>query len=498
MSKMNCKNKRCNGFEHIKNLCVKTLYSKNINTKFLKADNITSTNITSTNITSTNISSTDITSTNIITENIIANGNTFFKSQFYLLEVGPNKEFKSIKDAISFLQNRLIMGSVTIKVDPGIYDGFSISGFEVLNNTPIEIIGDTREIASFTFINNTNENYYTFNFTPNGLNTSVKIVDNLTNLPVNLEKLGLVVGDKIVYYNNDLSIFPKSLRFVESTVIESSSDSFLIDTSLTVINENSTITFLPNVFIRPFTQMVSTPDIFQLFYNIILVNNAKIVGMTTLESDGFSSSSNIFDLSKDSSFNSIVVMSIKWNIVSINNVLYEGFVSPCAYVNNNEQFNKSFFFSFIILGTGYNPDKSRLGPFSTNNCNVLASEIYIINAVQNQSANGILYFFNSYGILDISAVIGVEGSVGIFLSNSTFECSNILVTDSHLGILVADFSKLKSSLTNIQNCDIGLECETLSDVILNDINFINVNQDFCIKDLSRILRDGNVVVAPSC
>ena len=126
-------------------------------------------------------------------------------------------------------------------------------------------------------------------------------------------------------------------------------------------------------------------------------------------------------------------------------------------------------------------------------------ETYIINAVSNLTGPGVLYFFDNNCSLTNVGIIGTEGSVGILLSNSTmFNSRNILIVDCLTSLLAEINSKADIEDVLFEIYEVGVEVNQLSDVILTNATLIGGLQDFCIKDLSRILRDGDVVVAPSC
>lgn len=190
-----------------------------------------------------------------------------------VITVGSDKDFKTLNGAIQSLQDCVLMNTV-IKLDEGEYDFSSdIDGYIPVN--PLKIEGDTREIAATTYINGD------FIF----LDRSVKIdVTNQSDVsllkiflaepdgPVEVEKEGLVVGDKIKFFLSDTA------TFLDLNVISVNGIEFVVDG---VIPENltdgSSITFMPNVTVKNITIKESC-DITGIFVDGILyaTNNAGI------------------------------------------------------------------------------------------------------------------------------------------------------------------------------------------------------------------------------
>jgi hypothetical protein len=157
------------------NAAIETLQANNVISKSIQVDNLDAvngkvSNLQSDNIVATHIQVQDLESTNIntksiVTKDITAKGKIFFNDQYFRIEVGDDKQFKNIQDAISVLQNKLILGQIDIKIDPGTYDGFNVVPLNNLSDYQLNILGDERIIAGSTFVNNSDEKYYTFIFT---------------------------------------------------------------------------------------------------------------------------------------------------------------------------------------------------------------------------------------------------------------------------------------------------------------------------------------------
>lgn len=528
----------------VRDLCVKNATAQNITSKNITSENVTSQNITTQNLTTQNFTTQNLTTENVITQNLttqnlttenlttqnvttqnlttqnlttqaletgdlIAKGNVYFDLHEFVLEVGANKTYKSIQDAVNALQRKIIFGTIRIKVDPGTYDGFNLSGFEIFNNLPVYVEGDKRLIAGQTYVNNPDAKYYTFSFEIQGTQTRVQIVENFSNTPLNLLPLGLQTGDKVVFYNDDPNINPKSLRFSEATIVQVDSDSFNVDVILNNLNVNNTITFLPNVFLKPtvltfntelpLSTEIATSSPFPYLSNIVVQNNATITGFTCPEPDiGFTSAPAVLNFSASSTFINIVAKSLTWNTVTIDNVLYEGFKTSSGYLDN--LFNQTTFNTFVVLGTGYNPDFYPYGPISINNAgNSIFSYVSIIGSVENLIANGTLFFYNSNCQLIHVNIIGTQALVGLLASKSViYDSWDILITDSVEGIVAADNSFVEVNDSIVEKYDIAVISEYLSKMIFKNIELSDGIQDFCIQDLSQILRDGEVVVAPTC
>jgi hypothetical protein len=493
------------------NAAIETLQANNVISKSIQVDNLDAvngkvSNLQSDNIVATHIQVQDLESTNIntksiVTKDITAKGKIFFNDQYFRIEVGDDKQFKNIQDAISVLQNKLILGQIDIKIDPGTYDGFNVVPLNNLSDYQLNILGDERIIAGSTFVNNSDEKYYTFIFTDDGENTNVQIIDNTTTKGVNLVELGLVVGDKVIFYNGDPFVVNKADRFLEGSIVTANDVSFTVNVSVNFTSKNSTVTFLPNVFIKATITSTKFPDIipFPNIYNIQLTNTARLVGMTLLEPETFSAMPSISNDSPNSVFDSIVVIGKTWQQVTINGVVYTGFSNPGAYADLFTE-NETTFLNFIVLGTGYNPQNDKIGPISLNSSkSITMFETYIINCVENLTGLGIIYFNNTRCTLTDFALLGVEAAIGLFLTNSQmYDSRNFIIADCFESILVEINSYLDLRDSIFINYALGIECQGLSKVILENVNMDGSGQDFCIKDLSQILRDKIVVIAPSC
>ena len=497
----------------VKNLCAGTIKAQKITTTDLSATNITTQNLNATNIIGENISidalntatvNTDTLNSNtVITNDLKATGSLYFFNHTFTLLVGADKQFKNIQQAINFLIGRIILGNVIIKVDPGVYSGFNVAGFQTVLN-PLQIEGDMRDIAGNTFVAGTDSNLYTLNLTPQGSDTLVQIIENASGEVVDVIPLGLVAGDKLVFYNNDNTLNPPSLRFTESTVLAVNPDeSFVVQGNITIDNDASSLTVLPNVLIRCDAEefVFDAPTApFPYLYNINVNVPVDIRGLTLLEPETGLTLEYQFLNFTDANFSltNTTIMSIRWNDVTVDSVNYVGFSTPGALVSFG--FNKIELSEFTVLGTGYNPQNSVFGPVSINDStNTSISEMSIVGSVDNQNSNGILFFYNSSCIFENLAIIGADAVVNFLASKSTvYNSSGLLSRDCHIAVISADGSFVEINDSVISNADIGVISEYLSKVLLQNITFIDVAQEFCINDLSAILRDGVVVVAGPC
>ncbi len=483
-------------------ICALNIMAENITSKTLLSTTIVSDSVKTKNITTENI-----TATNLIEGNDIKVDNFLYLFQNRLIiNVGPTREYKNLQDVMNSLANRIILQTVIIKVDPGIYDGFAVAGFDTLNNNAINIEGDMRTIAGQTFINKSGESYYTFLLSAESSGSRIKIIENSVDLSINVQILDLVVGDKVVYYIDDLNI-PKRERFIEATVIEVLNDSFLLDKVLPESLVETAITFLPNVYIKAtyeqtFVSSNPVPPIFPYKSNVLLLNPANLSGFTFLEPDTFSLQHNIANFSSGiTDITSCVVLAINWAEVDIDNVRYEGFKSPGAFYSavNSAVKSQNSFYSFTILGTGFTPSLSFFGPLSFNDSDTSLESVYMLSCIENSTANGILFFYNTSCTLSDIAILGCDAVVNFLASKSIIYNSSLLLSrDCHIGVISADDSFVELDNSIIENYDIGAISETLSRMIFRDLTLVDGTTDFCINDLSAILRDGVVIVASPC
>lgn len=468
-------------------------------------ENLQSQNATITNLETTNLKTLDLDAISITTGNITVNENLYLFENFITIEVGPNKEFTQIQQVLDLLVDRIIFATITILVDPGTYNGFNVSGFQTLNNNPINIIGDQRSVAGTTYVNRLEDGYYTFNLTTVGGNTQIVLIDNSDNSTVNLQQLGLAVGDKVVFYNNDISLEKKD-RFTQANVISVDSSSFTIDQNVTV-TISSTVTFLPNVFVKQNRQDIVIPppgvnlnDVPPTLIGIGINLPVNLEGFTVLEPDTFTNQPSIVDHVSNGIVNIIgcVVTSLTWDEKAIGPDVYTGFRSPGGFQSRN--ISELYITDFTILGTGYNPRFEPFGPFTTDNTVMDLEYVYIIGSVENKLAYGILYISNCSAKFKGVGVIGSEEAIGIFVSKSdVYDSQTVLLANLSEPLYLRSRALADFTQTIIDGFDVGITAWLLSDGIFTELSFLNMSpggKEFCIKDASNVVRDDFVVVSP--
>lgn len=483
------------------NLSADTINAGSINANTITADLVQSKDVQTDTLEAKNVSISDT----LNVKNLAVGGNFYLYQNSVTLEVGADKQFKSPQEAINALRTRVIIADVNIKIYPGEYDGFDVSGFELLNENQLFIVGDGRIIVGQSFVSRPELQYNTFVFTPQGNNTEVQIYNNtFPDTPIDFGSIFQVVaGDKVVFYNDDQSV-QQSLRFTQADIVSVSSTGFVVNVNIDLPLLNSAITFLPNVRIRctqssqlMLPYLINQNSVITNLYNIYTEVPLTLKGITTLEASQLSMSPSILNAAIGvSSFDNIVSLSLTWVDETINGIHYTGFRNLGGFFSSDlSQLNV---FYYTVLGTGFSPQNRPLQAFVVQNSTLKLENLWVIGSVENEVPGAsIVKIYKCNGDMGNFNLIGTQADVGASFANSNVELIGFLISDAIVSLEVAENSYINTDKGIVDYFDIGYKVKSLSRAIVTEESFYNGTQDFCIEDGSLVIQDG-VLVPPGC
>ena len=217
---------------------------------------------------------------NLRVKSAVVNGDLTVKGEFIPSSkeqtlLVPSVEYPTINVALATLKGKCIASQVDIEVAPGhieneclLIDGWCAAGSNTYSvssssasNSGVRLVGDTRRLAGVTAVNSVGG--VTFGCTNAVGNTTITISDFVLPLPLpdgptpvaSLVTEGIVVGDKVMYYNADPALGGGSVpdadnaRWMELTVLEVTATTLKVADPGAVIQctDYDALTFLPNV-----------------------------------------------------------------------------------------------------------------------------------------------------------------------------------------------------------------------------------------------------------